>query len=160
MKKNGFTIVEMILYMGFLSAFLLILTGILSSSLQLQTESEATTAVQQDGRFILAKLSYDIANADTLITPSGAGQTTNSLVFTIAPTTYTYAFSNGNLTRQDAFGTNSVNSVNTSVTNFSVTRREGVNTKPTLSILLTVQSKAQKISGTETQTFKTTIGLR
>ncbi|MEK7591948.1 MAG: hypothetical protein AAB508_00975 [Patescibacteria group bacterium] len=160
MKKNGFSIVEMILYMGFLSAFLLVLTRILSSSLEVQTESEATTAVQQDGRYILTRLAYDIENSDIITTPSGAGQTASSLVFTIVPTTYTYTLFNGNLTRRDDIDTNNLNSANTTVTNFSVTRREGVGTKPTLSILLTVESTAQKITGVQSQTFSTTIGLR
>lgn len=146
--------------MGFLSGFLLILTRMLSTSLQTQTESEATTSVHQDGRYIVAKLSYDLGNADTLVTPSVAGQSTSSLIFTIAPTTYTYALSNGNLTRQDAFGTNTLNSINTTITNFSVTRREGVGSKPTLSVSLTLQSVAKKIPGVDTQTFQTTIGMR
>lgn len=160
MKNKGFTIVEMILYMGFLSGFLLVLTRMLSTSLEIQTEAEATTSVHQDGRFILAKLSYDLGNTDTLVTPNVTGQTTNSLVFTIVPTKYTYALSNGTLTRQDAFGTNALNSVNTTVTNFSVTRREGTGSKPTLSVSFTLQSVAKKIPGADIQTFQTTIGIR
>lgn len=160
MKNKGSTIIEMILYMGFLSGFLLVLTRMLSASLEVRTESEATTSVHQDGRFMLAKLSYDINNADMLVTPNAAGQTTSSLVFTIVPTTYTYVLSNGNLTRQDALGTNVLNSINTTVTNFSVTRREGIGSKPTLSVSITLQSVAKKIPGVDIQTFQTTIGMR
>src|SRR3989344_6072674 len=66
--RKGFTLVEIILYMALLAVFLIVLTDIFVSILDIQTESEATSSVEQDSRALLARFNFDIANADSILT--------------------------------------------------------------------------------------------
>src|SRR3990172_1905169 len=90
-RRTGFTLIEIIIYMALLSIFLLTLTDIFVSILDVQLESDATSAVEQDGRFILSRISYYIPRATDISTPPQIGQTRSNLIMTIAGvTTYEY----------------------------------------------------------------------
>src|SRR3990167_8822134 len=95
--KRGFTLIEIIIYMALLSIFLLTLTDIFVSILDVQLESDATSAVEQDGRFLLSRLAYDINRANAITIPGAIGSSSNSLEMTIAADTYTYTLSGSDL---------------------------------------------------------------
>ena len=117
----------------------------------MQTESEATTPYSRMV-YILTRLAYDIENSDIITTQAERTNSKLSGLYYCSNYIHLHPF-NGNLTRRDDIDTNNLNSANTTVTNFSVTRREGVGTKPTLSILLTVESTAQKSLGYNSNIF-------
>ena len=95
--QKGFTLVELLVYMGLLSILLLILTQIFTTVLDMQLESESTSSVERDSRFIISILAYDIHRSTAITTPTSAGSTTNSLVLTIDGNTHTYALDGTNL---------------------------------------------------------------
>lgn len=95
MKKRAFTIVELLLYMGLMAIFFTVLTDIWVSAMEALTRTENVAAITSDGRYILARLAYDV------------GQTGE----------VNYILSDGNLTA----GGVQLNSYATSVESFTVT---------------------------------------
>lgn len=68
--NKGFTLIELLLYMALMIIFLGVLTDLFVSTLDLKKESEAVSAVEEDGRFILSRLTYDANQngAESIIT--------------------------------------------------------------------------------------------
>lgn len=61
---TGFTLIETVVYLGL---FAVLMTGLISSAFYLLASSEATReriAIQEEGTFILRKLSYAVSGAD------------------------------------------------------------------------------------------------
>lgn len=158
--NRGFTLVELIIYMGLLVIFLLVLSNIFASILDVRTESESISAVEQDGRFIMARLSYDINRATSVSTPASLGGSGSSLTLVIGAVNYTYALSGGNLVLTNDLGTNNLNSSESTISSLSFQKLGNSGGKETVKIQFTVNSVAQRDKGAETQTFYITGGRR
>lgn len=158
--QTGVTLIELLLYMSLLIIFMTVLTNIFVSSLEVQLDSKSLSSTEEDGRFLLQRLIYDIHRSDTITTPTTLGQTTSTLQFTVNTTSYTYALNGTALGLNDGTGVNQLNSFNTNISNLSFTRLGNVNGKNTIRVSLRVSGKTQKQSGIDTRDFTTTIGLR
>lgn len=161
--KRGVTLIEMLLYMGIFSIFLVVLTDIFVSILSVRSESEASSTIEKDGRYLLSRLSYDISRADSISNPTAIGQTDNLLRLVIGPVNYTYSTLGSNMTLLDNQGLNFLNGSETSISNIQFTRignTSVVGTKDNIKLQFTLTSKTQRNSGPETKTFTTTIGRR
>ena len=145
--KHGFTLVELLIYMGLMAAFLTVLTSIFLSALDVQTQSEATSSVEDDGRYILSRLVYDIHRASSVTVPASNGQTANSLSLNVG----TYTLSGGKL---QINGSDNLNSYATTLSSFSVTRLGNSGGKPTLTISFSLKDNS------ETKTYQTTVSMR
>ena len=145
--KRGFTIVELLIYMVIVGTLLTVLGGILISTLDVQMESESVSTIEADGRFLLARLGYDVHRASSLTT-------TPNLVLAINGQTYTYAVVNSVLQLTTSSGTSHLTSPGVQVTNFSVTRLGNPTGVPTAQIKFTLTN------GHETRNYQTTMGLR
>ena len=88
--KKAMTVIELLVFMGILSVFLVILTQIFQQSLDVQLESSASSSVNLTGNFLLHRLEYDIRRASAITTPGAAGQTTSTLSLVIGGVTHTY----------------------------------------------------------------------
>lgn len=157
--KRGLTLVEVLVVMGLLGGFLVVLTTVFTTTLKVQTESDSTASVAQDGRFLLARLSYDILRADTITTPASLGASSSSLVLTISGTTYTYAVASGVL-QLTTTETNALNSSETTVSGFTLQRIGNSGGKETIRLSFTLTSKTRSNSGFETKTYTSTVGRR
>jgi prepilin-type N-terminal cleavage/methylation domain-containing protein len=73
MIKKGFTLVEMLIYMGLLTIFLAVIGNIFFSIIDLQLESQATSSVSESGRYLLSRISYDVRRAQSITTPASPG---------------------------------------------------------------------------------------
>ncbi len=144
--KKAFTIIELLIYMALLGLFLIVLTNILVTALQSQTESTTASLVDIDSRFILNRLAYDIAQAGSITTPSAPGQTASSIVLN----TNTFSISGTNLLLSGV----QLNSYDSQVSDFSATRIGNNLGKDTLMISFTVSS------GELSRSYTTTLGLR
>lgn len=171
-SKFAFTLVELLVFMGLFAILIVVLTQILVSALNVQLESQATSSVQQDGRYILARLTYDVNRAtknigqlSAIIEPASAGTQSDKLQLTINGSTYKYATASGNIlnltvTTGGVPTTNQLNSFGTTITNV-VFKRIGSNTnKDSIQASFTATSTSQSSSGPEVKTFQTTAGLR
>lgn len=165
-NKSGFTVIEMILYMGLLSGLLIAITDIFLSSLNVKIGSEATSSLEQDGRYIISRLTYDIHRAQNIVSPSSLGATADALTLTVGGSPYLYSTLARNMWLQDNIDTQRLNGNKTDITFFSVTRLgndpvlypNDKSPKDTLQIVFTLVATAS--SGLETRTFQTTVGLR
>lgn len=168
--RRGFTLIELILYMGIFSTLLMVLVQLFGSIVNVNLESQANAAVSQDGRYILNEMTYTVRQAASFTTPSGYGiaNATTQLQFTTTGgTTYTYALSTDpvgqkKLLISDGVSTEQVNSYGTTVSNLSFTRLKttGTSGKSTISVTFTLTSTTQETKGSQQETFMTTIGGR
>lgn len=163
-RNKGVTLIEMILYFGLLSIFLVVLTEIFASILEVRTESEATSAVEQDGRFLIARFAFDLKQASSISIPPNLGDSSNSLSVIIGGDNYTYTLSGGNFQLSNSFGINNLNSSETQIfapSSGSIFTRIGNPVgKDTIRIQFTLRSLTQRKQGPEERTFQTTIGRR
>lgn len=156
----GFTIVELLIYMALMSIFLLVLLDIFTATLNSKLASESTSAISQDSRYILSKLSYDVNNADSITSPS-LGLTSASLQFTASGSTVTYALISGNLVKTVGGVSMNLNGADTQLDSISFKNIGSIGGKPTIQVIYTVRSKIiVQGGGTEAQTINTTVGTR
>ncbi len=158
--QSGFTLIELAIYMGILSILLFVLTNFFITALDTQLESQATSSVDQDSKFILNRLSYDITNADNVTIPLNPGDQTNSLQLVKNGITYTYSLNGTSLTITDNVGTDVLNSIGTTISNLSFQKIGYAGEKPTVQIKFTINSVAVKKGGNDSESFQTTMGLR
>jgi prepilin-type N-terminal cleavage/methylation domain-containing protein len=159
---QGFTLVEMLIAMGLMTIFLVVLSDIVVTVGQVSQESDATSTVAEDGRYILSRLSYDIERATSVTTPAALGNTTNNLVLVIGGVTYTYSINgSNNLQLVVSPNTDTLNGGDTTISNFTVQRLGNSGGKETLTVNFTVTSKTFRNGSTlESKTYTTTVGRR
>lgn len=163
-RPAGFTIIESLVYMGLLIILITILSLLFSSILDVQLESKSTSSVDLDGRYIIAKLIYDMHMMqtsspvnDTIITPSTPGGSSSTLNFTVNSINYTYSLSSGNLQLVNDKGTNNLNGVDTTVSALQFTRIGTGASTDTIRVTFTVTSKIIRNAGAESRSYQTTI---
>lgn len=161
-RKNnkGFTLVEMLIYMALLGIFLITLTDMFVAILNVKAESESTSAVEQDGRYILARLAYDVEKATAVTTPASLGGNGSTLVLTIDGTTHSYSINADNLQLVDNLGTYNLNSSESKISSINFHRLGNSGGKDTIKINFTIDSATQSNKGVESRTFNTTVGRR
>lgn len=158
--QKGFTIVELLLYMGLFSILLIVLVDIFVSILDVQIESEAYSTVVQDGRFMTSRLLHDLHNAQSILVPSGNGSQSATLQLVVDGVPYSYSAVGGNLQLTTNNGTDFLNGYNTTVSNIVFKRYGNINGKPTVQINFTLTGKVQRNSGQEKKDFQITGSLR
>lgn len=164
--QKGFTLVELLLYMGIFSILLVILLQLFSAILSTHAESQATSAVDQNGSFILSRLAYDIHYASDIVSPtlgvSCNWPTTPTCQLVLSNGTYKIT-SLGNLTLTANGKTDSLNSFNTEIINMTFTTLGNTNpgSKPSVQIQFTLQSKIKRDAGVlQAKMFQTTVATR
>ena len=171
--EYGFSLIELILYMGFFSTLLMVLVQLFGSIVNVNLESQANAAVSQDGRYILNQMTYTLRQASTYTLPAafGTNNASTQLQFTtLGGKTYTYALSSDPVGQKKVIvtdtgvggSTEQLNSTGTTVSNLFFTRLKttGTSGKNTISISFTLTSTARDTKGTRQETFTTTVGGR
>lgn len=166
-KQKGFTLIELLLYMGILSILLMVLVGLFGGIVNVNLESQATSAVSSDGRYMLERMTYDVRQATSISTPA-VGSTSATVQFTKADgKTYTYMLTAGqngqeNLVLSDGTNTDQLNSYGTSVSNLAFTRlaTTGTTGNTTITVAFTLTSTIRDQKGYQQENFQTTIGTR
>ncbi len=160
MKKNnhqkGFTLVEFLIYMGLLSLLVYVMSSLFSATLDTKLESEATSHVDQDTQYILARLTYDMHQA-TAITNGTSGST---LQLTEG-TAFTYTLDgNGNIQLNDGTNTNQINSGDTKITGLTFQHIGAGASTDSVKVQFIITSRTQRFGGQqEMRTIDTTLGL-
>ena len=149
LMKRGFSIVEMLLYSGLLTLFLVVLSNLFLTSLDIKIASEGDSYTGQDARFIISRLTYDAKQAESIIAPA-LGVSANSLALVIDGANYTYAPSGTNLEISDASGTYNLNGSETEVSDVSFQRIGNISGKNSIKVTFSVND----------QVYTTTVGTR
>jgi hypothetical protein len=158
--KKATTIVELTLYMGLLSIFLVIIFNLFSQIISTQTRSVAVSLVQTNGNFLLTKLTHDINQANAITVPASIGSSAVSMTLTIGTTNASYTISNGRLVMIDTSGNYNLNDADTTISDFVVTRLGNSGGKAGLKIVFTVTSNVVDNSNIKTKTYQTFASLR
>src|SRR5262245_9083830 len=95
-NKAGFTLIELLVTMTLFSLIVVVLTDVLSTTLGVKLESEASSGVSSDANYIQARFMYDIPRSSTVTAPS-LGSTATTLQVTIDGISNSYSLSSGNL---------------------------------------------------------------
>ena len=151
--KKAFTLVEILIYMGLMTFFIVILGQVFTSVLDAQADAQKLSSTEVDGRYILSRLTYDVRRS-TAVTAPALGATGTNLGLTIGGTTYTYSVVNNQLTLSFSGTTSALTSWDTQIANFSVTTLGNLLGRPTVQISFTISSAEQ------TQDYLTTVSLR
>lgn len=146
--------------MAMLSVLLVVLTGIFNSTLDVKLESESISNVEEDGRFITAKLIYDINRAESITLPANLGDTSSTLAITVDGVSETFSLTNGNMEITKNGILDVLNGFDTTVSNLSFQRLGKANGKNSIKIIFTVTSITQRAKGPEIKTFETTAAIR
>lgn len=157
-SSKGFTIVELIMYMAIFSILLVITVQMLTSIFDIHSESSATSAVSQDGRFILNRFAYDILRSDSTLVSNPT-----TLVLTQEGISKTYTLSSGNINLIDSGlgSTDRLNSYGTSVTSLTFTQIGSASGSSTIRLNFTLESDVVRTGGRkEIKSFQTTVGTR
>lgn len=154
-NQKGVTLVELLIYMGLLAILLVLLTDMMVSIMEIRTESEATTAVEQDGRFLLARIGYDIYRADAVTTPANSGDSTETLVLNTGGNSHTYSLNSSDLTLSTGGNSDKLNSSGSTVSNLSFLRLGN-----SIKVSFTVTSTTQRTQGYEVKNYSNTYALR
>lgn len=159
-QQSGMTLVEILIVMGILALFLTVLTDILVTVVDVRTEADATSAVAEDGRYLLARLSYDIQRASAVTTPAALGGSGGTLVLTIGGIAHTYTTSSNNLQMTNNLGSINLNGDGTTVSGLTFHRLGNISGKDTVRVTFTVTSTTRDNQGFESETYTTTVGRR
>ena len=162
-NQKGFTLVELLIYIGIFSILILVLFQLLSLIFDVQLESQSSSSVTQDSRFIINRLSYDLGQAEVVTVPDFLASASSTLQFSKNNTAYTYSLQNGKITLTNSGqGTiDELNSHNTTVSNLIFTRlsdSESENSTVTMSFTLT--STIIKRGEVASEDFTITVGTR
>jgi prepilin-type N-terminal cleavage/methylation domain-containing protein len=163
MRKNnsrGFTLIELIIYMGIFSMVLLVLVQIFGIVLDVMGESQAKSSVSQDEEYINLRLGYDIKRAASITTPSALGEERDNLQIVINGENYSYRVTNGKLQITNNSGTDDLNGFDTTVSNLKFKKIGYEDGKDNVIITYTLSSNTIYRGRTEVRSFQTTFGLR
>ncbi len=160
-RPQGFTIVELLIYSGILSIFLIVLTTMFTSVLDVQLESEATSSVATDSRYLFSRFAYDIGRAQTVSVPASLGEQSATLTLVIDGATYVYGLLGENIVLTTQAGTDQLNSFGTRISGLSFRRYGNADGKHSIRIAFTVTSRTLRSGARpEQRSFQTTIGMR
>jgi type II secretory pathway pseudopilin PulG len=155
-RKKGFSLIETLIYLGIFSVFLVISANLFFTSLTTQQESSAISSVNQDGRFILLKIMYDINRSTLISIPQNPGDATSILQLTVDDQEKTYYLENSYIYLNDQNGIHQLNSTNTLADNLNFTKIGGLSGSQTIQ----VSYKLVDIYNKENRNFTSTFGQR
>jgi hypothetical protein len=159
--QSGFTQMELILSLGILMILISVLTTLFGQILDVQLESKSTSSVDQNGRFIMARLTRDMLSAQSVSTPATPGAQTNTLQIKVNSIDYIYSVSNsGNLVLTNNNGTDVLNSESSSISGMTFKRIGTGTNSDTIQVGYTVTTRVNRVQGLEQKTFQTTLGLQ
>jgi prepilin-type N-terminal cleavage/methylation domain-containing protein len=160
-QNKGFTLIEFLIYIGLFSILLTITLQMYASIFEVQVESQATSSVASDGKFIMGRFSYDLNRASSIVTPDYLGTPSASFEVMADAANLRYSLSNGNLILENTTlgTTDQLNTGDTSVSNLSFVRLDGGD-KDTVQVTFTLTSSSVMKGGAEVKTFQTSAGLR
>ncbi|MEI8232701.1 MAG: type II secretion system protein [bacterium] len=149
-KKSGFTLVELLISMGIMTILIAILAQVFGAILLMRTKNEAVSALAQDARFVVQRLSYDMARSSSIASPT-VGNASDSLTLVISGVNYTYALQNNSLMLTVGAGNaERINSVGTRLTSLSFSRNDPLGGKASVGLDLTLLATTVE-TGVQTQ---------
>jgi type II secretory pathway component PulJ len=160
-SNSGFTLIELLLYMGLFSILLTVFIQLFGTVFETQLESEATTSIATDAKFIMGRFTYDLNRAESIVFPTSLASASSTLTIIADSEELTYSLQDGNLMLDNSTdGTlDQLNSNEASVSAVSFVRFDGGD-KDVIQMSFTLVSGAIRTTGREIKTYETSAGLR
>lgn len=166
--QKGASLIEILLYFALFSIILAISIDFLIKTGEFGLETSRKDVLQEEGRYIIGRLTYDIHRANPLSEPDMLGETTNLLRFTVvtgffSSEVHEYTLDSGNLlfTRiSTSTNTANLNSNRVKVNSLSFTRLGSILGKPTIKIAFELETTQAEKGGPKKQSFETVVGTR
>ncbi len=160
-SMRGTTLIELLIYIGLLSIFLGVLTGLFGTAIDILLSTQSTSGVAIDSTYLLSRLKYDIQRAESVTIPSDLGSTSSTLTLVIGGIDYVYTLDgSGNLIYTNNLGTFSLNSYLANITQLTFTRIGNAGgIEPTIKIDMLLNSLVQQPKGEESVQISTTVAL-
>ena len=137
--RRGFTMVELLVYIGISSIVMLVFVSFMADVTKNVARARVAQEIQQNGQFIMSRITSDIHGAQNFtVTPP------STLAVTLSTGTDTFALSSGTVT---------LNGTNISDNKVVVTAFQVSDQHPAATVLITITD----INATQSQTFQTTI---
>ncbi len=159
-KPSGFSLVELLIYMGLSSIILTVVAGLFVAVLESQLRSEQSSIMEQDSRYLIAKLSYEITQADELLIPAILGESANQLQLATSGQPVILELDNQDLEITKNGLVYQLNHSLTTVDNFQVTRLGNEEGQPVIQVNLTLSSQIQAEGQPSTKDYQITVSLR
>jgi Tfp pilus assembly protein PilW len=160
LNKKGITIVELLIYLGLATIMLVVLSELFVSILDESTKTQNYSAVQTDGRYIMARLKYGINNADSITVPASLGETSAELTTTVGSTQFHYYVNGDKFYLNDGTGDYLISNLDTKITELEFVRQGNTDGKPMISVSFKAASSVSGTAQYESQTFVGAGGLR
>ncbi len=158
--KKGFTLIEILIYMGILSVLLVIFIDMFATLVNKQLEVESDSALQQDSNYLLSKISYDFGLAKNIVAPAAPGSPSATLRLLMGSEFDDYYLKDGNIISSRSGTLAQLNSSETTISNLTF-QRLGIGDKSdVIQLKCTITSTVKKQSGYEVIQFATTLGIR
>ncbi len=159
-KKEGFTLVELLIFMTLFSVVLVVLSSLFAATVQQQLENQGISATESDSTFIISRMQYDFDRASAVIEPANPGDTSNTLILEIGGQEYVYVLAGERLTLTTPTETYEMISPRSQINAFSFTKIGNIDGNPTVQVQIDVTSVAENATGAETATINTIFGIR
>ncbi|MBU0649605.1 prepilin-type N-terminal cleavage/methylation domain-containing protein, partial [Patescibacteria group bacterium] len=140
LNRKGITLVELMIYLGLAGVMLVLLSELFISILDESVATQNYSAVQTDGRYIMARLRYEITIADAVLIPADLGSSSMELITLTGSDQHHYYLTEGRLYLNDGTGDYLVSQLDTIVSGLSFVRQGNVGGKPIISLQFTSSS--------------------
>lgn len=158
--SRGFTLVELLIYMGLLTSLLLVFTDIFTSIIENQLTSQNTSNVAEDGRYVYSRFIYDVSRASAITEPLNYGSSSANLRLVIDGQNHLYSLVGNNLMVTEPAGSFQLNGDGSSISALLFTKVGTTSAKSTVRINFTVNGTVPSRKQLDIQHFQTTAGLR
>lgn len=159
-KSSGFTLVELLIFMGLFSVILVVLSSLFAAIIQQQLENQGMSAVETDTTYLTSRLAYDFDRATTIIEPVGNGDSSQILTLEIGGQEYEYSLTGETLELTTPSETVALTSPRTRVSNVQFQKIGNESGVPTVRVQMTLSSLAENSTGQESSEIDTIFGLR
>ncbi len=160
MQRTGFTLLELLIFMGLFSVILVVLSSLFAATVQQQLETQGMSAVESDTAYILGRLQYDFDRADAVVTPASYGDITDTLTLDINGQDFTYTINGNSLELTNPTGSFQLQSTRSIVSSLSFQKIGNTGGNPTVRVQMTVSSVAENATGAETSQIDTIFSTR
>lgn len=159
-NQKGLTLVELLIYFGLFSILLVVINSIFISTLQVQTQQSSRSALQQEAEYVLAKLHYDLYNADSITMPANSGDVSEILTIEQDGESKTYWIDNQRLLLDDNSSSHSVTSGRIRVNSFTVQNVSATTTEQTVRFELQLETNIDDGSNPAVRVVASTVTRR
>jgi len=164
-KQRGFSLLELLIYIGILSLMSVILAGAFVSLTRGRAQSTARSEVESNARFVLERITQDVSAASSVTTPV-LGTASSALLLTGSGSTISYDVVAGVLRRivnggsaERLTGTSVVvdSSLFTRIENYNTTLAA---TTTSIQVLMTIRSTNAAGESAYSNVIRTTVDVR